>query len=120
MVRLALCSTFALAACASNPEPPLSTLRTASGTPVVSASAKPVDSAPGRAGLGIIESISLMHPPTSASASAGATAEPAARGPYRVTVRMDDGSLQTLIVDNRAFLVGDRVQIVADGRLIRS
>jgi hypothetical protein len=32
---------------------------------------------------------------------------------------MDDGSIQTMIVDNRAFLVGDRIQIMGDGRLIR-
>jgi hypothetical protein len=32
---------------------------------------------------------------------------------------MDDGSIQTMIVDNRAFLVGDRVQITSGGSLIR-
>jgi hypothetical protein len=34
-------------------------------------------------------------------------------------MRMDDGTTQTMVVDNRAFLVGDRVQVQADGRLIR-
>jgi hypothetical protein len=32
---------------------------------------------------------------------------------------MDDGTIQTLIADTRAFLVGDRVQIASNGRLIR-
>jgi hypothetical protein len=33
---------------------------------------------------------------------------------------MDDGSMQSLVVDNRAFLVGDRVQVLPDGRVIRA
>jgi hypothetical protein len=66
-----------------------------------------------------VESISLVTLPAAASSSAGGTAPPVASGPYRVTVRMDDGNIQTLVVDNRAFLVGDRVQILSDGRLVR-
>jgi hypothetical protein len=98
MVRLAIaCTIFALAGCASDPQPPASSAK--------------------RPGDGLIESISLVAPP--ASAAAGGTAPPAPTGPYRVTVRKDDGAVQTFTVDSRAYLVGDRVQVSADGRLIR-
>lgn len=123
MTRLAFVA-LALAGCTTYYDPPPSTAPVAasSGVPVLSAGPAPVVSAaPGstrRAGQGIIESISLASPP--ASASAGGTAAQAASGPYRFTVRMDDGTSQTLVGDNRAFLVGDRVQIGSDGRLIRS
>lgn len=70
-----------------------------------------------RPGFGIIESISLVTLP--ASASAGGTLPPVVSGPYRMTLRMDDGNIQTVIQDTRAFLVGDRIQIMSDGRLIR-
>ena len=97
MVRLAIiCTSFALAACASDPQPPASSAK--------------------RPGDGLVESISLVAPP--ASAAAGGTA-PAPTGPYRVTVRKDDGAVQTFNVDSRAYLVGDRVQVTPDGRLIR-
>jgi hypothetical protein len=75
-----------------------------------------------RPGYGVIESVSLVYQPTlrSSSSSSGAsvsnTPDP---GPYRMTVRMDDGSLQSLVVDNRAFIVGDRVQLMSDGRVAR-
>jgi hypothetical protein len=36
-----------------------------------------------------------------------------------MTLRMDDGSVQTLVVDNRAFLVGDRVQVSPEGSMTR-
>jgi hypothetical protein len=32
---------------------------------------------------------------------------------------MDDRTVQTIQIDNRAFLVGDRVQIMPDGKLNR-
>jgi hypothetical protein len=73
-----------------------------------------------RPGSGIIESIALITLPASfaSSAAAGATAAPVP-GPYRLTLRMDDGTIQTLVQNTRALLVGDRIQITADGRLIR-
>jgi hypothetical protein len=102
---------------ATSPAP----VTSSSAAPVTSASAAPVVSAQPasayRPGYGIVESISLVTLP--ASAAAGGTLPPVVSGPYRVTLRMDDGSIQTMIVDNRAFLVGDRVQIMSDGRLIR-
>jgi hypothetical protein len=126
MTRFALpLCTFAaigLAGCTTYYDPPPSApVTTSSGVPVVSAaSSAPVVSSPGsayRTGYGIVESISLVTLP--ASAAAGGTLPPVVSGPYRVTMRMDDGSIQTMVVDNRAFLVGDRVQIMSDGRLIR-
>ncbi len=75
-----------------------------------------------RGGNGIIESIGLVTLPPSgwpASAAAGGTVPPAAPGPYRITLRMDDGTIQTIIQDTRAFLVGDRIQLSSDGRLSR-
>jgi hypothetical protein len=129
MTRFALpLCTFAaigLAGCTTYYDPPPATpVTTTSGAPVVSAgsssAAAPVTTAPAsayRPGSGIVESISLVTLP--ASAAAGGTLPPVVSGPYRITIRMDDGSIQTMIVDNRAFLVGDRVQIMSDGRLIR-
>lgn len=134
MARLALTlsalALTGLAGCAYYEEPPPpGAVTTTTGAPVVSAGSSvpvaPVAVAPitvtpvpaYRAGHGIIESVSLVTLP--ASAAAGATLPPVVGGPYRLTLRMDDGSIQTMIADNRAFLVGDRVQVMSDGRLIR-
>jgi hypothetical protein len=116
---LSVCTlaAIAMAGCTTYYDPPPATpVTTTSGAPVQSAasvSAAPANSF--RPGTGIVESISLVNPP--ASASAGATQ--AASGAYRVTMRMNDGSTQTLTVDTRAVLVGDRLQITPEGRLIR-
>ena len=123
MVRsaYALACAIALAGCASSstndPPPPVAVSST--GSVVDSSGSTAVTSAVSsiRPGHGLIESISLPAP--AASASAGGTAAPSASGPYRVTVRMTDGTVQTLTIDSRAFLVGDRVQITAGGRLSR-
>lgn len=37
---------------------------------------------------------------------------------YQLAVRMENGSVQTIVQDNRSFQVGDRVQITNDGRII--
>jgi hypothetical protein len=126
-VALPLCTLAALglAGCTTYYDPPPATaspVTSSSGAPVVTAAASPapvVAAAPAsqRSGYGIVESISLVTLP--ASAAAGGTLPPVVSGPYRVTLRMDDGSIQTMVVDNRAFLVGDRAQIMPDGRLIR-
>ena len=116
---------LAVAGCTTYYDPgPSPAVTTSSGAPVVVAAPSapapapaPAPSSGYRSGHGIVESISLVTLP--AAASAGGTLPPVVSGPYRVTVRMDEGSIQTMIVDNRAFLVGDRVQTMADGRLIR-
>jgi len=68
-----------------------------------------------RPGTGTVESVSLMH--LAPSASAGASAPE--RISYRLSVRMDDGTVQTIDQDNRAFMVGDRVDIASTGRISR-
>jgi hypothetical protein len=128
MTKVALSLTavaLAVAGCTTYYDaPPSPAVTTSSGAPVVVAAPSAPAPAPAqpassgyRSGYGIVESISLVTLP--AAASAGGTLPPVVSGPYRVTVRMDEGSIQTMIVDNRAFLVGDRVQIMSDGRLIR-
>jgi outer membrane lipoprotein SlyB len=37
----------------------------------------------------------------------------------QLNLRMDDGTAQSILQDNRAFQVGDRVQITGDGRVYR-
>jgi hypothetical protein len=123
-----------------DPPPPVA-VTTTSGAPVVSAgssapavsagssapavsagSSAPAPTASSSAwkpGAGVIQTISLGTPPAQASASAGGTTSSAVSGPYRMTLRMDDGTVQTLVVDNRAFLVGDRVQVTPEARMIR-
>jgi hypothetical protein len=112
-----------MAGCATHydPPPPVA-VTTTTGAPVSTASSAPSSTASASAwksGAGVIQTISLGTPAAQASASAGGTSSSAASGPYRMTLRMDDGSLQTLVVDNRAFLVGDRVQVTPEGRMIR-
>jgi hypothetical protein len=115
-----------------DPPPPVA-VTTTTGAPAVSAgssvpaasagsSSVPAPTASASAwkpGVGVIQTISLGAPPAQDSASAGGTTSSAVSGPYRMTLRMDNGTVQTLVVDNRAFLVGDRVQVTPDGRMIR-
>ena len=124
---LSMLAVLAAAACTTyyDPPPPVA-VRTTTGAPVASASASssvpaPVASSEWKTGAGVIQTISLGAPPADASASAGGTAPSAVAGtgPYRMTLRMDDGTVQTLVVDNRAFLVGDRVQITPEGSMVR-
>jgi len=126
-LRLSLCTlaAFGMAGCTTyyDPPPPVA-VTTATGAPVVSAgsSSAPAPTASASAwkpGVGVIQTISLGAPPAQDSASAGGTTSSAVSGPYRMTLRMDNGTVQTLVVDNRAFLVGDRVQVTPDGRMIR-
>ena len=74
-----------------------------------------------RPGYGMIEAIAIERY-TAPSAAAGATIAPVGhpidRTGYRLTVRMDDGTLQSISQDNRDFRVGDRVQLTADGRVV--
>ena len=128
-IRACALAAVGLAGCTTYYDPPpASTMRTTDGAPVVSASAAPVATVPAgapsagasayRPGFGIIESIALVSLPV--AASAGGTLPPVVSGPYRITMRMDDGTHQSIVVDNRAFLVGDRVQVMPDGRLVRA
>ena len=119
---LALC---ALAGCATYEDPnysaaapvpaPSSTIP--SGTPAPSAAVSTATPAPiaYRPGNGVIESVSLERP----APSAGAGGTVGSVGLYRMTVRMDDGSLQTVVQDNPNFRAGDRVQLTADGHVVK-
>jgi len=142
-VTLSALALAGLAGCTTYEPPPPGAVTTTSGAPVVSAGSSvppatvvtpapivtpapvvtpappaPVAASAYRPGFGIIESISLVTLPASAAAGGG-TLPAVVPGPYRLTLRMDDTSIQTIIVDNRAFLVGDRVQVLSDGRLAR-
>ena len=136
--RLSLCTlaAFGMAGCTTyyDPPPPVA-VTTTTGAPVASASAgssvpaasagsssvpAPTASASAwKPGVGVIQTISLGAPPAQDSASAGGTTSSAVSGPYRMTLRMDNGTVQTLVVDNRAFLVGDRVQVSPEGSMTR-
>ena len=75
-----------------------------------------------RPGFGIVEAIALERFASARTPSAGAggtVGHAIDRTGYRLSVRMDDGSVQTIAQDNRDFRVGDRVQLTADGRVIR-
>lgn len=129
---LAVLLTAGLGACASYEEPAPAPVPTtapvAPAAPVTAATPTPPSTPaalatlkPGsfRPGNGILESIGLVTLPQSSAAAGGGTVPGPVPGPYRLTIRMDDGSIQTVIQDTRALLVGDRVQITQDGRLIR-
>jgi hypothetical protein len=128
-LRLSLCTlaAFGMAGCTTyyDPPPPVA-VTTTTGAPVVSAGSSAPSASAGssassawKSGAGVIQTISLGTPPAQASASAGGTTSSAVTGPYRMTLRMNDGTVQTLVVDNRAFLVGDRVQVTPEGSMIR-
>ena len=128
-LRLSLCTlaAFGMAGCTTyyDPPPPVA-VTTTTGAPVVSAGSSAPSASAGssassawKPGVGVIQTINLGTPAAQASASAGGTTSSAVSGPYRMTLRMDDGTVQTLVVDNRAFLVGDRVQVTPEGRMIR-
>jgi outer membrane lipoprotein SlyB len=39
---------------------------------------------------------------------------------YQLTLRMDDGSIQRVTQDSAAFRAGDRVQVMTDGRIVKT
>ncbi len=119
----AVLAVAALAGCATYrvQQPPQAPVTSSSGAPVLSSSGPVTSAAPAatvhpglRAGYGVVESISLVNPP---SASAGGPATVSA--PYRLTVRMDDNSVQWIDVTDRDYRVGDRLQISADNRILK-
>ena len=133
MTRLALSLAVigVLAACAEEPvSPPVRANVTSQPPVVVSQPSQPVvvtppsaaapatiivqqpAATPYRAGFGVVESSSLVARP---NAAAGGTA----RGVYRLGLRMDDGTVQMIDIDSRAFMVGDRVQVTSNGHVIR-
>ena len=118
---LAACSTYdPYYSSTPNPNPPTAAVTPA---PVAVVPAVPVAVVPAapvvayRTGMGTVESVSLVNVPPAATASTGASSPtyPA----YRLSIRMDDGSVQTIDQDNRAVMVGDRVEVTSAGRVLR-
>lgn len=71
-----------------------------------------------RPGTGTVEYVTRVE--TGGTAAAGGTAGRIVDGvAYRLTVRMDDGSVQTVLQDSAGFSVGDRVRLSQDGMVIR-
>lgn len=107
MAKLAIASgvlaAAALAACTTydpnvstippNPDPMPSTMMTPAPSPAAY-----------RPGYGVVEAVSLVRP---------------GPPPYQLTLRMDDGTVQSVLQHSPSFRVGDRVQLTSDGRIIR-
>lgn len=74
-----------------------------------------------RAGMGTVESVSLVHivPAGTLSSSSSTGATIPGQTAYRLTVKMDDGGFQAVDQDNRGFMVGDRVSFTADGHVAK-
>ena len=110
-LTLSFCALAAIgmAGCATHYDPP-PVVRTAPGSPVPAPSA----SSAWKSGAGVIQTISLGTPSAEDSASAGGTAPSAVTGmgPYRMTLRMDDGSTQVVTQQTTPdFRTGDRVSM---------
>jgi hypothetical protein len=65
-----------------------------------------------RPGYGVIDSVTVQR--GGDSASAGGT-----RPAHRLVVRMDSSALQIVDVDNPTFMPEERVELTADGRVVR-
>lgn len=72
-----------------------------------------------RAGTGTVESVTRVEHGAAAAAGGGTAGRIVDGVGYRLGVRMDDGTLQTVIQDSAAFRVGDRVRLTADGKIVR-
>ena len=128
IATLLLASSAALAACTSydpaydSRSAPVVTAPGATTTAPAATAAVPAGTivvpaaATYRPGWGTIETITLVRSVPSASTGANLPERVA----YRLGLRMDDGSVQAIDTDNRNFMVGDRVQLTNDGRVIRS
>ncbi|MGQ0544975.1 MAG: hypothetical protein ACT4P3_06515 [Betaproteobacteria bacterium] len=72
-----------------------------------------------RAGTGTVESVTRVEHGGAAAAGGGTAGRMVGGVGYRLSVRMDDGTVQTVLQDSAAFRVGDRVRLTEDGRVIR-
>lgn len=71
-----------------------------------------------RPGVGTVEYVTRVE--AAGTAAAGGTAGRLANGVgYRLVVRMDDGTVQTVLQDSAGFSAGDRVRLTEDGLVIR-
>lgn len=82
------------------------------------ASIKPQE-LPYKAGAGRVEKIVHLTAPVPAAATGGSAPDPAdARRPVRVTVRMDDGTVQYINTERAELQEGQRV-VLSESRVIR-
>ena len=91
---------FGLAACSSAPP---------SGSGRISTNELPY-----HAGQGVVIAAAQARPPISAAAGGTASAASAAPAGHRLTIRMENGTLQYVDTDNREITVGSRVELGAD------
>jgi hypothetical protein len=122
---VALLAVAALAGCATyrvTPPAAQAPVTSSSGAPVLSSSGPVTSAAPNtaarpglRLGYGVVEAISLVNPPSASTGGGPAVAS----APYRLTVRMDDNSVQWMDVTDRDYRVGDRLQITPDNRIMK-
>jgi len=100
---------------------PSATVTATPGTAIVTTPGVAVAPSPStvfHTGYGVVDSVAQVRVAPPASASAGSSSASAFTA-YRLTLRMDDGTVQTIDQDNRSFMVGDRVQITPDGHIVR-
>jgi hypothetical protein len=83
---------------------------------VISAQPAPAASRPG---AGVVESASIVSLPATMSAAGGDTVEPVEGPTMGYRVRMTDGTTQSVVQAGERFAPGDKVEMTADGRLIR-
>jgi hypothetical protein len=109
-IPLALTAVVLVSACAHRAAPAPVVVVPQQPAVIAAPSSAPVvvQAASLRAGYGRVESISAI--PT--SSGAGSTAPGAMR---RLTIRMEDGTMQYVDSDAPNVAVGDRVQLTADG-----
>jgi outer membrane lipoprotein SlyB len=98
--------------------------------------APPDDTVAYRPGTGVVQDVRAARvalPPAERGAIAGSEAAGGRYGSpvervlrprwvegYQLTLRMDDGSIQRVTQDSSAFQNGDRVQVLADGRIVKT
>jgi hypothetical protein len=86
--------------------------------PVGSPASTGATSSPNRAGVGTVESASVVSL-SSAPAAAGGTAGPATSATMAYRLKMADGTTQDVLQAGERFEVGDRVELTREGRLVR-
>jgi hypothetical protein len=88
--------------------------------PVDSATAPAVPASPAyRAGVGTIESATVLSLSSAPAAAAGGTAGPATSATMAYRLKMADGTTQDAVQAGERFEVGDRVEMTREGRLVR-
>jgi hypothetical protein len=111
----------AVAACAVSPGDSSERNRPAVETevPATPAAAPAETSRISSAGIGVVESASVVSLSSSSSAAAGASGTAASTATMAYRVQMPDGSTRSVVQAGERFAVGERVMLTGDGRLTR-